>query len=193
MLMNFEDLGAYKRGRVWLNEYPHRPYRSKGRVDQSFPLKSYTYHAHCALTIELVLAARMVSNYANIGVSYFPSDNGVLVVQAEIGFDDDLIVDDVIALQPDVIKCGIPEEYIHAVIDEIQKLSADPDVLLPSGRIVIDTGAHGLVGSSPVSFRQAINVLLQLLTLEDKTAESVQDKIVDVLHRVNQLAKDSIL
>ncbi|MNI94621.1 hypothetical protein D3C73_1527490 [compost metagenome] len=41
----------------------------------------------------------MVSNYAYIGVSYFPSDNGVLVVQAEIGFDDDLIVDDVIALQ----------------------------------------------------------------------------------------------
>ncbi|MNJ02023.1 hypothetical protein D3C73_1618300 [compost metagenome] len=58
---------------------------------------------------------------------------------------------------------------------------------------MIDTGAHGSVGSSPVSFRQAINVMLQLLTLEDKTAESVQDKIVDVLHRVNQPAKDSIL
>ncbi len=186
MLMNFDDLGAYRRGRVWLNEYPPRPYPSKGRVEQSFPLKNYTYQAECTLTIELVLAARMVSNYAYIGVSYFPSDRGELVVQAEIGYDNGVVIDDAIALQPDVVKLGIPKEYIDAVIDEIQKMSAYQDILQPSGKIVIDTGAHGLVGSSPVSFSQAINVLLRLLTLEDKTSKiDIQETIMHVLNNKN--------
>ncbi len=186
MLMNFEDLGAYRRGRVWLNECPPRPYPSKGRVEQSFPLKNYTYQTECTLTIELVLAARMVSNYAYIGVSYFPSDRGELVVQAEIGYDNGVVIDDVIALQPDVVKRGIPVEYISAVIDEIHKLSADPEILLPSGKIVIDTGAHGSVGSSQVSFRHAINMVLQLLTLEDKTSKiDIQETIMHVLSNKN--------
>lgn len=126
----------------------------------------------------------MVSNYACIGISYFPSDSGELVVQAGIGCNDDEIIEDVIALQPELVRRGIPEAYIIAMFDEIHTLSKDPAFLLPSGTIEIHTGAHGEVGSSPVSFRQTMSVLLRLITLENKTPESVRETIVDELDRM---------
>ncbi|WP_342561912.1 hypothetical protein NST84_20000 [Paenibacillus sp. FSL R7-0345] len=186
MLMNFNDLGSYRSARVWLDELPFAPYPVKERIERAFPLINYTCKKHSILTVELVLAARMISNYACIGISYFPSDAGELVVQAGIGCNDDEIIEDVIALQPEVVRRGIPQEYIAAMLDEIHMLSKDPSYLLPSGTIAIHTGAHGEVGSSPVSFRQTMRVLLRLLTLDNKTYKLVQETIADELGRVSQ-------
>ncbi|MDF9840420.1 hypothetical protein M2105_001419 [Paenibacillus sp. PastF-1] len=72
------------------------------------------------------------------------------------------------------------------MFDEIHTLSKDSAFLLPSGTIGIHTGAHGEVGSSPVSFRQTMSVLLRLITLENKTPESVRETIVDELGRMSK-------
>lgn len=191
MLMNFKDLGSYRRARVWLNEPPFEAYPARERVERAFPLINCACKKQCKLTVELVLAARMVSNYACIGISYFPSDAAELVVQAGIGCNDDEIIEDVIALQPEIVRRGIPEEYIIAMFDEIHTLSIDPAFLLPSGTVVIHTGAHGEVGSSPVSFRQTMSVLLRLITLENKTPESVRETIVDELGRMSQRRRET--
>ncbi|AIQ48265.1 hypothetical protein R70723_21875 [Paenibacillus sp. FSL R7-0273] len=185
MLMNFHDLGRYRRARVWLDEPPFAPYPVRERIERAFPLINYTCKKHSILTVELVLAARMVSNYACIGITYFPSDSGELVVQAGIGYSDDAIIKDVIAIQPEVVRRGIPKEYIVAMFDEIHTVTKDSAFLLPSGTIAIHTGAHGEIGSSVISFRQTINVLLRLLTLESKTHLSVQDTVMTALDRMN--------
>ncbi|MNI50934.1 hypothetical protein D3C73_1056280 [compost metagenome] len=64
MLMQFNDLGNYRRARVWWDELPLKPYPAKGRGGRSFTLKGYKNTMQCCLTVELVMAARMVSNYA---------------------------------------------------------------------------------------------------------------------------------
>ncbi|MDF9840421.1 hypothetical protein M2105_001420 [Paenibacillus sp. PastF-1] len=41
MLMNFKDLGSYRRARVWLDEPPFEAYPARERVERAFPLINY--------------------------------------------------------------------------------------------------------------------------------------------------------
>ncbi|WP_127529793.1 hypothetical protein [Paenibacillus kobensis] len=183
MQFTFDHLGAYKRGRLWLDESPLLPYSSQSTVEKTFIQKNGLQSSPCRLTIELVLRAGMISKYAFIGVTYSPSNEGKLVVKAEVGHENGTIIEDIIALKPDEVRLGIPEEYITAIVDEIHKLVSDANDLLPSGTLIIHTGAHGLVGSSQMSFRKAIRVVLNLLTHGDlNNGTEIRDLITKELN-----------
>ncbi|MBP2115932.1 hypothetical protein [Paenibacillus silagei] len=180
MHANFDDLGKYRRGRVWVNEFPLIPYPSRGKKTNVFS-SNIPSIAPCSITVELIIAARMVSNYAFIGLSYDPSVQDKLEVEVEIGYEKGEIVYEVIAMQPEEVRLGIPEEYTDAILDEIRVLSEESIIEIPSGKIHIHLGAHGSVASSSVSFRKAIQVLIKLLVVKDWTVPILKETIVNVI------------
>lgn len=163
-----------------MNEFPLIPYPSRGKKTNVFASNILSV-APCSITVELIIAARMVSNYAFIGLSYDPSVQDKLEVEVEIGYEKGEIVHEVIAMQPEEVRLGITEEYTDAILDEIRVLSEDSTMELPSGKIYIHVGAHGSVASSPVSFRKAIQVLIKLLVVKDWTVSIMKETIVNVL------------
>ncbi|WP_405104323.1 hypothetical protein MHH28_17410 [Paenibacillus sp. FSL K6-1217] len=180
MQIKLDDLGKYRSGRVWVDEFPIAPYPSRGKKMEVFASNTLGV-APCSITAELIIAARMVSNYAFVGLSYYPSVQDNLEVEVEIGYEKGDIIHEVIAMQPEVVRLGIPEEYVDAMLREIRDLSEDMTTEVPSGKIYICIGAHGSVGSSSVSFRKAIQVLIKLLTLKDRTVSIMKETIVNVL------------
>lgn len=177
MHTNFDNMGKYRIGRVWVDEFPLIPYPSKEKKVKVFPSNNVSL-APCKITVELIIAARMVSNYAFIGISYSPSVQDKLEVEVEIGYEKGEIILGVIAMQPEVVRLGIPEEYVYAILDEIQDLSQDATTVISSGKIYVHIGAHGSVGSSSVSFRKAVQVIIKLLTLKDRTSESIMKETI---------------
>lgn len=163
-----------------MNELPLIPYPSRGKKTNVFASNILSV-APCSITVELIIAARMVSNYAFIGLTYDTSVQDNLEVEVEIGYEKGDIVHEVIAIQPEEVRLGIPEEYMDAILDEIRVLSEESTIEIPSGKIHIHVGAHGSVASSPVSFRKAIQVLIKLLVVKDWTVPVMKEAIVNIL------------
>jgi len=64
-----------------------------------------------------------------------------------------------IAIQPDIIHKGIPEDYIQGILDSVKKNQN----LLKGGKYSFCVGAHGEVGSSEKIFYILTSLLLKLL------------------------------
>lgn len=157
----FELSKNHKKCRVWLNDSPEMHFNVIEKIEETFcPNVSYLEEEK-RIIIELSLP-RNCSNYAMLGVLYIPNESGLLNVQVNISDFEDTVFIENIACSSEKVFFGIPKEFAPGILNFIRHNTSS--LKLPSGKLVFEIGAYGLVGSSISIFSTITEILLKLLT-----------------------------
>lgn len=181
IMIKLDNLGGFKKGRIWIGEMPNIKGSVIDIVKSSFEVTNQQQWEHKAIAIELLLAPREISNYALIGAKYIPSNNGNLEIKVNISSFDDTILLDNIALSTDEVHMGIPKEYALSIASIAKEKSIELNY--PMGSLVFDIGAHGHVGSSKMVFSTVTKVLMGLLSMNvlEKSYEELNEIVSNLL------------
>lgn len=166
-MIELEDLSNYKRGRIWINELPKIRYEVIEVMKKKFKATSFMHEKKC-IALEFTLP-RNSSNYALLGVNYFPDESSFLNVEIMISSTGSVQYKENIAPLWDEVFCGITKEYGSAILDYICNNS--DKLVFPPGKLVFDIGAHGVIGSSKYCFSLLAELILELITMDIQNVE----------------------
>ncbi|WP_257112049.1 hypothetical protein [Pseudomonas ficuserectae] len=158
--------GKFGKFRFWFDE-PHAAFFGKGvgNTGCSFLNGSSSYARRNSMILEVMIPKGARCLYGLLGVSYNPSSdvsiragNVIQSVTQEI-YDDSLVGDF------DVVKVGLPSEYMRASFSGLKR-GALSDLQLDVQFVEICYGAYGAVSSSELIFERIGASLAGLLSLK---------------------------
>jgi hypothetical protein len=157
------DLEKFKRARVWLNELPACEYVPSMVLTHVVAAS----HAgdptiHCA-AIELLVPLGARSMYALIGGEYSSNNSNTLEIELAIA-DDGPSFADSLASPSDVVKIGLPNEFVRGVIEGINIGCSELDWVC-AGKLRIACSAHGVMWSSEAIFSKVASILVKLINI----------------------------
>lgn len=162
MMRSFE-LSRHRRARVWLDEAP--PAGFVGTIIASRVLlpKRSVEAARTMAGIEVNIPHGPRASYALLGCELVETNEEGLEVlvsanNAGVAFQGSL------ALQPDEVKVGLPQEYTEAVIAGVSRV-AESDGAPTRAAVQFRWAANGRVGSSGSVFAKVSELLIRLLML----------------------------
>lgn len=167
------NLGQYRKGRLWINDLPKMVYDHIDSLELSLTINKGLEVKECSLALELLLSPRQVSNYAFLGVDFIPNNGNKLEISVSTSQDEGEILENTIASQSDEVHNGLPKEYGQAILRSVQKTLDEIDKF-SGGTLNFNIGAHGLVGSSQLSFSKVAEIIIKLLTIDPNTADESQ-------------------
>ncbi|SYX81803.1 hypothetical protein [Paenibacillus alvei] len=157
-----DNLGQFRRGRIWINDLPEMRYKVVDNLTSSVKVKPKNYTRPTSLALELLLSRRDMSNYALLGVKFIPGNDDRVNITVNVGEDEDELLNDNIAMKSDNVFVGIPLEYAEAVLNSAKNVIEETSQF-PSGDLEFYIGAHGESGSSKFSFSKVTEVIVKLL------------------------------
>ncbi|WP_027624770.1 hypothetical protein [Clostridium lundense] len=175
-MIELDNLTGYKKGRLWINDLPVINYNVVELIEEKFKANTFECQGK-SIALEIALP-RNSSNYALLGATYIPDESGFLNVEVKISSLEDDEFKGNIASTVDKVICGIPKEYGEAILEYIRNNINDFKV--PSGKLVFEIGAHGLVGSSKAIFSLLAKVIIELVVynLKDNEIASIKDIVL---------------
>lgn len=151
--------------RLWLNSYEAIHFDVIDSFEHTIkPSKPIILNSNISIVVEL-LKHKNASNYALLGATFVPSDEGVLRVKGLVGKDKGEALLDNIAFSNDEVHVGIPLEYSQAILNTTLRHGYESNSL-PTGKLFFNIGAHAAAGSSRASFANATRLIYRLL-IED--------------------------
>lgn len=155
------NLERFKKGRVWFNELPKCEYiPEKVLVHTVIATSSKkTIIRHAAIELLVPLGPR--SMYALIGGEYRSDNSDTLQVELSV-LDDGAAFFDSLASPGDVVKIGLPSEYVRGVIDGIDMGCAQLGSV-GAGMLRITCAAHGVMWSSEAIYSKVASMLVKLI------------------------------
>ena len=159
-MIKYQKLDEYRVMRLWIDEMPE-----DGGISTNTIIKEYDANANVkwfngTLCLELKIAPRTASNYSMINLKFTKNQSSRLKIIYHFSDLNEIVKSD-IAIANDVVKTGIPGEFCSAftqVFDELQAQNA-----FPSGTLEILGGSYGHIGSSIISFKIVLKILIKLL------------------------------
>ncbi|MDP5275122.1 hypothetical protein [Chengkuizengella axinellae] len=172
-MINLKNLGHYRKGKLWINDLPRMDYDNIDRIELLLTINKGLKIKPCSLALELLLSPRQVSNYAFLGVDFIPNNENKLVITVCVSHDEGEKLDNNIASSSDEVHIGLPKEYGEAILSSVQKtLSEIPN--FSGGILNFNIGAHGLVGSSQLSFSKVTEIIVKLLAIDPNISDDYQ-------------------
>ncbi|VBB09156.1 Hypothetical protein LUCI_4442 [Lucifera butyrica] len=159
-MIKLDNLGGYKRGRLWINDFPGFESKIIDTIHRTFVGAKEIPRCNKSVVLEILLP-RNASNYALLGATFIPLVGGTLDVKINIGVHDDAVLKDNIAFTSDEVHVGIPKEYAFAVMDSVAETLDDSE--FPPGILFFDVGAHSDVGSSRMIFSRVTKILIKII------------------------------
>ena len=157
-----ENLGQYRKGRLWIDKLPNLPFKASEKVQTNVKVNTGLDLKPIALAVEVLLSPRHVSNYAFLGVKFTPNQGNELNVYVHVTGDEGVVMHDNIAFKSDEVHVGLPYEYADAILKNARNIIE----VLPQfsgGILEFCIAAHGLIGSSQASFAKAAEIIINLL------------------------------
>jgi hypothetical protein len=155
------DLEKLKKARVWLNELPQCEYTSSQILMHIIPASKAGETAIRCAAIELLVPLGPRSMYALIGEEYSANDSDTLEVELAVS-DDGVVFPNGLASPNDLVKIGLPNEYVRAVTKGIDLGCAELNGI-GAGKLRIACAAHGVVWSSEAIYSRAASLLIKLI------------------------------
>ncbi|RDY26203.1 hypothetical protein [Lachnotalea glycerini] len=159
--------------KIWDDEIPIQKCGIIKKISKDFSGNGVSLGKDKLIAVELRLP-KNVSNYAMLGLVYENNDT-LSNIEIEINDYEEIEYAENIALNPDYIHMGIPEDYVAGIEKSINKLSGEK--IVNNGIYKFSVGAHGEVGSSIISFAITCNILLKLLLAGDVSKDKVKEII----------------
>ncbi|MET3208168.1 UNVERIFIED_CONTAM: hypothetical protein ABIC26_001104 [Paenibacillus sp. PvR008] len=177
-----DNLGQYRRGRIWINDLPDNKYKVIDKLTTSVELKQSIHIKPSSLALELLLSRRDMSNYAFLGVKFIPNKEKRVNISVDVSLDEDELLNDHIAMKSDNVFVGIPTEYAEAVLSTAKKVIEEISQF-SSGDLEFYIGAHGEVGSSKLSFSKVAEIIIKLMIVEPdiKSVNQIEDLVSSYL------------
>jgi len=178
-----DNLGNYKRGRLWINEVPFEFTDASNQLSSFFDVDTPALRKPYQICVEVSLRPREISNYGLLSLRYEPvakskkvEYNILYYLKAKELYEDN------IALKSDIVYKGITKSYANAIAESIQGLK--DTFALPEGFYLFDKSAQSMVGSSPVVFSTLTSILLRVLSnnLELLRDQEIKDIIADEIN-----------
>jgi len=162
--------------RLWINEqppFPPLPLRRPATVQ----FEASAAGNRRTIVIEALLINSPASQYAGLGFSFVPRENGVLSVSYPskntgviASFPDSL------AGRFDRVHVGTADNYLR---DVLLALEASPTADRPVGSLTVSHMLCGELGSSPFMFQRLTRTLLTTLRMTE--ADLTEARVVQVL------------
>jgi hypothetical protein len=183
------DLGLSGKARIWNNEsfYFPRDFRPvfypviDEKIEVIVENTKIGLFSKKQVMIEILapLGARFL--YGCLGATFEPNDSGNLVLKVAVSTEVEREVNSSLASSLDIVRVGIPEEYVDSVFNGSKLKLQEPGVssILGSGEISFKWGTFGEIGSSKSFFHDLAYTVIEVM---------VRDK-VKVNYNINPLFK----
>lgn len=153
-MLLFESENEYEKVCIWKDEIPFK-YDGQSTMHLNIVAGNINWHVG-TICIEVKLHPRHISNYAMICMKY--TDNQKNKTDIIINFGRENLSFKSQVLPFDKAVCiGLDKEFADAIDEFFKKY---PQEKLPSGTIEILSGGYDEVGSSNVSFKRAMELLV---------------------------------
>lgn len=158
------ELSRNRRINMWLDEAPPANFTTSSTLTRLVQSKVVINASRRIAAIEAMIPHGPMASYALLGAELVESNTNdglqVVVSVNSHGFP----FTPSLALKPDIVNVGLLDEYAHAVVAGVEDVAKAIGV--PTRSILqFRWAAHGLVGSSPLIFREISNLVVQLLIL----------------------------
>jgi len=100
--------------------------------------------------------------YGLIGGRFESDGKDRLTVEVNTSSNSERFLTDSLASKVDEVHVGLPDEYVAAVLRGISEARSELGAVI-SGKLVIECGAHGVMGSSEAIYERLAVVLVKLL------------------------------
>jgi hypothetical protein len=155
------DLEKSKRARVWLDDLPSCGYMASNVLTHIVPASNAGRVSVHRAAIELLVPLGPRSMYALIGGEYYPDNSNALEVEIATSDDGPLFMDS-LASSTDVVKVGLPSEYVQGVVKGID-IGCTELECVSAGKLRIACSAHGAMWSGQAIYSQVTSMLVKLI------------------------------
>jgi hypothetical protein len=163
--MNVVPLPHLGRAKIWLGELPALRVQPARALSGFVQARRPAFPEARRAALEIVLPRGATISYGLLGAELHPSQTGRLLYEVAVSEASGSIFEDSIAVRPEEVRVGLPEEYAPSVVEGILEAERQTPNLV-SGRLLIHCAAHGIVGSSRWLFARLARTLTKILTLE---------------------------
>ena len=175
-MITLNNVGTMKKCNLWIDEHPNIEYNCIKELKEVISKDKWIKWDSVSYIIEVNLKQRHSSNYALLGISYKYEDTNRLVVKVKSSGDDGEVIENTLVSNSDEVHVGIPLEYSEEVMRSANTYLSSIDC--SSGTITFDIGGHGYIGSSSAVFGIVTEILLKILSSNNKNNIQEIEKIV---------------
>jgi hypothetical protein len=158
------SLEFYKKVRVWFNENLDADYQPVNQLKDEYNLSNYAHGVECNVALELFIPAGPKLNYGLLGASFMPNESGKLSILTNISDNETEHYENSLNRSMDKYYKGLPTEYYSGIISGIKSV-VDENLILPSGTVLINKSAHGLIDSSNMMFYMISRAIILLIKI----------------------------
>lgn len=158
--------------KIWENESPICECKTINKITNRY--SANIQKAEDKIIVVEIQLPKNNSNYGLLGTKYRSNQDIADIVVDVSEYETEQYIDN-IAIKPDIVHKGIPNDYINGIIRNIEK---NKELLLKCGKYEFCYGAHGEVGSSEKIFYLLTGIVLELISEQDINKESVE-KIIN--------------
>jgi hypothetical protein len=175
-MMRSLQLSQHRRANVWLDEPPPTQFTAASVLSRVVKPVSDVDASRGVAGIELTIPHGARGSYGLLGAELIQADVEGLEIRvsvSRVGFP----FKSSIALQPDKVGVGLPDEYASAVLVGASNIAATMGAPT-NATLWFRWAAHGLVGSSPWMFEKISGLVLRLLTLpKDSVDRDIEEML----------------
>ncbi len=175
-MITLNNVGTMKKCNLWINEKPNIEYKCIKELQEVIIKNEWVKWDTVSYVIEVNLKQRHSSNYVLLGISYKYEDTKKLVIKVNSSGEDGEIIGNMLVSNSDEVHAGIPLEYSEEVIKVANTYLNT--IACSSGTITFDIGGHGYIGSSSAIFGVATEILLRILSSNNKNDIQEIEKMV---------------
>jgi hypothetical protein len=170
-------LSKYRRAHVWLDEAPPADYAAVALLTRTMRASKAVTPGRRIAAVEIAVPRGPVTPYALLGGRLTDADVDGLELVLSINPTGRTLVPS-LATPPDHVQTGLPDEYADAIFSAAEDLAAS-DGLPSQASLRFEWAAHAASGSSPLAFRQACRLVLQLLMLPADASDGDIDALFE--------------
>ena len=160
------ELGKYRKARVWLDQLPTTIFSPELVTQVNLPIVGRIAHAVSMVAIELSIPVGPRAMYGLLGARFESKQAGDLVVRIGSTSSEGAILSDNIAINSDVVRTGLPHEYLNGVSKGIQLANLEL-ARIGAGVLTINCAAYAKVSSCESVYTQVTRMLASLLSADD--------------------------
>lgn len=158
------DLGRFRRARVWIGELPDAAYSSINPITHTVRAGGQQHGGRRLVAVELFVPLGARSMYGLIGGLFEPWRAGQLTVEVSSSSNSERLLTDSLASGIDEVRVGLPAEYIAAILRGVDAVALEVGGVA-SGKLVINCGAYGVVGSCQAIYESLAATLVKLCNI----------------------------
>jgi len=162
-MLKLIELDKTKKVRISFEEESELIIHNYDKLETNLDTSTKSINESRSFTLELLLPYH-ASNYATLGAKYTPSTDNSLHLEVRYLTTNAESYENTLALNKRTVFKGLSKEYVETVLKtSVEYLQNNSS---PSGKIAFDTAACCELGSSPLIFKIATKIVLQLLLNE---------------------------